>query len=164
MNKRFVYQFIRAVLFAPLTGMVVMTFVVATAPLLASAQGWRCTPIVQPSGDDAHAPPKRVQRCVGEGPDSDERNPPVESKPLPPAVKRVLPPDANREERLLRERLHRALRNQQRGTPGSSAECESVVDQIAEQQPLMRSLRTDTRRQARDRFNVLANEFRERGC
>ena len=162
MNKRFVYQCIRAVLFAPLTGMVVMTFVVATSPLLASAQGWRCTTIVQPSNNDADAPPKRFERCVREGRDSDERNPPLESKP--PPVKRVLPPDANREERLLRERLHRALRNQQRGTPGSSAECESVVDQIAEQQPLMRSLRTDTRTQARDRFNVLTNEFRERGC
>lgn len=148
-------------LYAPLIGMVVLAFV-APSPLF--AQGWRCTTFVRPSNDDAGAPPNVYERCVLEDQNGDERNPRTESKPAPPAVKRAPPPDANREERLLRERLHRAVRNQQRGKPGASVECESLVSQIAEQQPLMRSLRTDTRTQARDRFNVLSNEFRERGC
>ena len=161
MNNRFAYQTFRAMLYAPIIGMVVIAFV-APSPLL--AQGWRCTTIARPSNDGAGAPPKRFERCVLEDQNGDERSPPAESKPALPAVKRALPPDANREERLLRERLHRAVRNQQRGKPGTSAECESLVSQIAEQQPLMRSLRTDTRTQARDRFNVLTSEFRERGC
>ena len=148
-------------LYAPLIGIVVIASV-APSPLL--AQGWRCTTIVRPSNGDADSPPKRFERCVLEDENGDERNPDTESKPAPPAVKRVLPPDTNREERLLRERLHRAVRNQQRGKPGTSAECESLVNQIAEQQTLMRSLRTDTRTRARDRFNVLTSEFRERGC
>ena len=161
MNNRFANQTFRAMLYATFIGMVVVALV---APSPVFAQGWRCTTVVRPSNDDAGTPLKGYERCVLEDQNVDEPNPRTDSKPAPPAVRRALLPDANREERLLRERLHRAVRNQQRGKSGTSVECESLVSQIAEQQPLMRSLRADTRTQARERFNVLSSEFRERGC
>jgi hypothetical protein len=83
----------------------------------------------------------------------------------PGAVMKKVAPDPNKEERKFRDRLHRALRNMDRGKPsGLTPECDVIVKQIADEQPLMRSLRADTRGQARDRVTALTGQFREREC
>ena len=79
-------------------------------------------------------------------------------------MKKVRPPDPAREERALQEKLHRALRKNDRGKLVTTPECQAVVQQIAEQQPMLRSLRTEARSQARDRVSALTGQFRELGC
>ena len=126
------------------------------------------------SGAQPCAPSEAIQRReVAERiavraiePDS-ERNPLMQPRVIVPpgaVMKKVLPPDPNKEERMLRERVHRALRNNDRGKPAMSPECQLIVEQIAGQQPLQRSLRAESRTQARERVTVLTNEFRDRGC
>ena len=97
----------------------------------------------------------------------DERNPSAPPRVMTPPgaiMKKVLPPDSAREERALRENVHRALRKQDRGKLIMTPECQAIVRQIAEQQPMLRSLRSETRTQARDRVGMLTGQFRELAC
>ena len=68
----------------------------------------------------------------------------------------------------MRERVHRALRKLERGIADPAGarnpECATLVERMAEQKPLLRSLRTEVRDQAREKMNALTNTFRERGC
>ena len=82
----------------------------------------------------------------------------------PGAVMKKALPDAAREERALQEKLHRALRKNDRGKLVTTPECQAVVQQIAEQQPMLRSLRSEARTQARDRVAALTGQFRDLGC
>ena len=126
----------------------------------ASAQPWRCTSGT--AADYEESARARQPPCAGEP----ERIPPARSAVVaPPVVKRVLPPDPNKEERALREQLHRALRKHDRGTASQmTPDCRKIVRQLAAEQPLLRSLRADTRSHARERTAALTSSFRERGC
>ena len=122
-------------------------------------------PCAQSEGMQRRPAPERMAVRAIE-PDSG-RNPLVQPRVVVPpgaVMKKVLPPDPGKEERMLRERVHRALRNNDRGKPATSPECQSIVEQIAGQQPLQRSLRTGTRTLARERVTVLTSEFRDGGC
>ena len=97
----------------------------------------------------------------------DERNPLAQPRVVTPpgaVMKKGLPPDPAREERALRENVHRALRKHDRGKLTTTPECQAIVQQIAEQQPMVRSLRSEARTQARDRVGALTGQFRELGC
>ena len=113
----------------------------------------------------AKAPSAGVNRAL-RLPD-DERNPLAQPRVVTPPgaiMKKVLPADPAREERVLRESLHRALRKHDRGKLTTTPECQSIIQQIAEQQPMLRSLRSETRTQARDRMAALTGQFRELAC
>ena len=110
-------------------------------------------------------PPAKRDRFTGSL--DDQRSPSGQSRVVTPpgaVMKKVLPPDPAREERALQEKLHRALRKNDRGKLVTTPECQAVVQQIAEQQPMLRSLRTESRSQARDRVTALTGQFREMGC
>ena len=110
-------------------------------------------------------PPARRDRFAPS--QDDERNPPGQPRVVTPpgaVMKKVPPPDPAREQRVLQEKLHRALRKNDRGKLITTPECLAVVQQIAEQQPMLRSLRSETRTQARDRVATLTGQFRELGC
>ena len=97
----------------------------------------------------------------------DERNSLAQPRVVTPpgaVMKKVLPPDPAREERALRENVHRALRKHDRGKLTATPECRAIVQQIAEQQPMLRSLRSETRTQARDRIATLTAQFRDLAC
>lgn len=99
--------------------------------------------------------------------DDRDRNPLAQPKVVTPpgaVMKRVLPPDPEREERQLRDRVHKALRRNDRGQAQPRPECQVIVGQMAEQEPMLHSLRAEARTQARDRVTTLTNQFRDLGC
>ena len=91
---------------------------------------------------------------------------PGSSGPSAP-VQRKLWIDPERDAKLLKARIERALSNRAKDTTtwqGAAPGCRDIVEQIAREQPSVHSLRADTRAQAREKLGRFAKTFQERGC